>query len=217
MLNIANEAVAGWAFVAGAIMIWAGRMPRPARIGAFFKTDDFGKVRDKFSLWIWLYRLQMFGYIVAVMAFVALGALFAGTSASVITWPGVAVAAAGLLVTTLANAFYYHFGAWGAMETAGKSDRDLSAYVDSLRVITHYMTCWTRFGRVFFGLGITVLAIGLLIANSLPLWLPISLGILGLAPMLLTMAFPDNLEYFEPLFHLHIAWFLAAGITLITI
>ena len=97
----------------------------------------------------------------ALMAFVALGTFFSGASVSVITWPGVAVAAAGLLVTTLAQAFYYHFGAWGAKETAGKSADELNAYVDSLRVATHYVTFWVRFSRVFFGLDILVLALGL--------------------------------------------------------
>lgn len=214
-MNIAEEAVAGWAFVAGAMMMWLGRVPRPAKIDTFFKPDDFGKVRGRFSLWIWFYRMQMFGYVITIMAFVALGTLFSGSPVSVVIWPGIAVAATGLLVTTLAHAFYYHFGAWGAKETEEDSASDLSAYVESLRVATHYVTCWLRFGRVFFGLGILTLAIGLILANSLPLWLTGSLGILGLAPMVLTMALPDNLEYYEPLFHLQVAWLLAAGFVLV--
>ena len=100
--------------------------------------------------------------------------------------------------------FCCHFGAWGALECEGKSEAELRAYVDSLKVSTEYATCWIRFGRVFFGLGALVLAIGLMFVSLFPLWLIIVLAVLGIAPIAVTMGFPDNLEYHRPVFHLQI-------------
>ena len=214
-MELNGYAITGSLFIAGAVMTWLGWVLLPVKFGAYFAPEDFGKVRARFHYWIWMYRLHLFGYLVTVMAFAALAALVAVGSARVLVWPGVTVAAAGLLVTALAHAFYYHFGAWGALETKGQSESERNAYVDALKVTTEYITCWIRFGRVFFGLGTLVLAAGLLFAGTLPLWITLALAALGLAPMITTMLFPDNLEYYQPIFHLQAAWLLLAGILLI--
>ena len=62
------------------------------------------------------------------------------------------IAVAGLLVSALGGAFYYHHGAWGSIELAGKPPEAAQAFVDALRVDTEYVTCLVRFGRVFGGL-----------------------------------------------------------------
>jgi hypothetical protein len=209
------NSVAGWFFVVSALMLWFGRTFLPYKIGTFFQPGDFAAVRGRFHAWIWMYRLHLFGYIVTVMAFVALAAVFSMASAIVLIWPGVFVASAGLIVLALAHAFYYHFGAWGAQQTEGKQESELQAYVESLQVNTEYVTCWTRFGRVFLGLGMLVLAIGLMAAGAFPLWFTIILAALGIAPMAITMMFPDNLEYYGPVFHINCVWYFLAGIMLI--
>src|SRR5919108_668207 len=87
----------------------------------------------------------------------------------ILVWPGVAVAVAGLIVGAVGSAFYYHFGVWGALETR-KSAHAAQSLVESLHLPTHYVTCLVRFGRVFCGLGLTVLAVGLLRGEVLPWW-----------------------------------------------
>jgi hypothetical protein len=72
-----------------------------------------------------------------------------------------------------------------------------------------------RFGRVFFGLGQLVLAAGLLHAGILPGWVAVAAGLLGLAAIGVTMAKPDELERYRPIFHLNAAWMLVLGLVML--
>jgi hypothetical protein len=156
--------------------------------------------------------VHLFGMIVAVMALVALAALVADSPARILVWPAVAVASSGLVVGALAAAFYYHHGAWGSMQLAGKSAEQAQAFVEALRVDTEYVTCLTRFGRVFSGLGLVVLAWGLGRFQLLPAWNGLVAGLIGLGAMALTMALPDQLSYYLPIFHAFSLWMLATGV-----
>lgn len=214
-MDTLSTQVTGWLFIAGALMLWLGWVLLPVHIGTFFNRGDFARVFACFRRWIWLFRLHLFGHVVTAMALVALATLLAGSGARIVVWPGVAVAAAGLIVSALAAAFYYHFGAWGTLGMAGKTEQDAQDLVASLRVSTEYVTCLVRFGRVFFGLGQAVLAAGLLLGGGLPGWVGIGALILGISAMAITMGFPDNLEYHYPVFHLTALWLLGTGIAVL--
>jgi hypothetical protein len=95
------------------------------------------------------------------------------------------------------------------------TDAERAAHVAALRIPTEYITCLTRFGRVFFGLGQLVLALGLLQIALLPAWLAIAAAVLGVGAMALTMGLPDELERYRPVFHLNAAWLLAVGLVLL--
>lgn len=209
-----STGVTGWLFIAGALMFWGGWMLLPVHIGTFFKPEDFASVYAHFHWWIWLYRVHLFGFVVAVMALVALAAALTDSEARLLVWPGVAVAVTGLVVGCLAAAFYYHHGAWGALQTAGQPLEKLRSHVDALRLDTEYITCLVRFGRVFFGLGLAVLGAGLIKGRNLPVAVGVGAVLLGLAAMVLTMAFPDNLEFYAPVFHLNSLWLLATGLVI---
>ena len=209
--------VTGGFFLAAASMLWLGSTLLPAKIGDFFVQTDFTAVRAKRRSWIWLYRVHLFGHVVAVMAFVALATLVAGAAARVIVWPAVAVLGTGLMMGAVAAAFYYHFGAWGSLDMEGKSDEAVQGFIDSLRVTTEYVTCLVRFSRVFTGVGQMVLVIGLLLqAGPWPLWLLGGGGLLGLAGMAITMGLPDNLNLYRPVFHLNALWLAAFGVVALT-
>lgn len=152
MTTDADVAVTGGLFLAAAAMFWLGWALLPVRIGAFFQPNDFGAVHARLRLWIWLFRLHLFGHIVAVMAFVALVVSLSGLSGAPLVAPAVAVLCVGLIVIALAAAFYYHFAAWGALDMQGKEDEAVRSLVRSLRVPTEYVTCLTRVGRVFSAL-----------------------------------------------------------------
>ena len=201
-------------FVGAALMLWLGWVLLPVKIGVFFETGDFAAVFEQWRFWIWMYRIHIFGYLLTMMALVMFGAVLAETPARVVIWPGISVAVAGLLVSALAAAFYYHHGAWGARELAGEPAEVLGAHVKALLLDTEYVTCLVRFGRVFFGLGMLVLALGLLKWDILPKWLALSAALLGLAGMALTMGLPDQLVYYMPVFHLNVLWFIAAGVAM---
>lgn len=206
-----ESSVTGWLFLVAAVMLWLGWVLMPVHIGTFFEPGNFAAIHDHLHLWIWLYRVHLFGFLVALMALVALGVMLAQSEVRIVAWPGIAVAGAGLIVGAVAAAFYYHFGAWGAVEMKGLSAAALDEYVKSLRVGTEYVTCLVRFGRVFLGLGQLVLGIGLFMWSVVPRWLGASAVALGLAAMAVTMVFPDNLEFYSAVFHLNVLWFGMMG------
>ena len=204
----------GGTFVAAALMLWLGWLLLPVRIGTFFAPEVFGQIHAQFHFWIWMYRIHLFGLIVTVIALFALAALVAESPARILIWPGAAVASSGMVVSALAAAFYYHHGAWGALELEGKTPQAAQAFTDALRVDTEYVTCLVRFGRVFGGLGLLVLAWGILRYRILPAWSGLGAGIIGLSAMALTMGFPDRLSLYLPIFHAMVLWMLATGVVL---
>jgi len=211
MLQDFTTNVTGALFLAGAIMLWGAAALSPRRVGMFFRGDDFPAIGARLHLWLWLYRVHLFGVVVSALALVALAALLANQpTVRILVWPGAAVAVAGLIVGAVGSAFYYHFGVWGALETrkTPQAARDL---VESLQLPTHYVTCLVRFGRVFCGLGLTVLAVGLLRGEVLPGWVGGGAAGLGVAAMALTMALPDNWVLYTPVFHLQALWLAATG------
>ncbi len=207
-----STSLTAWFLIASALMLWLGWMLLPFHLGAYLHEGDFASIHEHWWLWIWMYRLHIFGYVMMMMALVAFGAVTIESPARILVWPGVAVAVAGLAVSALASAFYYHHGAAGAIELAGASPEALRSRVEALFLDTEYVTCLVRFGRVFFGLGMLVFALGSLKWKLLPRPVGISAALLGIATMALTMGLPDNLEYYAPIFHLNAAWFIATGV-----
>jgi hypothetical protein len=205
---------AGGAFMAAALMLWLGWFLLPVRIGTYFEPEVFGRIHDHFHFWIWMYRIHLFGMITTVIAMFALAALVAESPARVLIWPGAAVASSGMVVGALAAAFYYHHGAWCALKLAGASPQEARVFVDALLVDTEYVTCLVRFGRVFGGLGLVLLAWGMLRHRLLPVWSGLGAGIIGLGAMALTMGLPDHLSYYLPIFHALALWLLATGVVI---
>jgi hypothetical protein len=210
--------VTGGFFLAAAAMLWFGWMLLPAKLGDYFVPTDFAAVLRRRRLWIWVYRVHLFGHVVAVMALVALATLVAGTESRILVWPAVAVFGTGLMLAAVAAAFYYHFGAWGSVDMDGQSAEAVERFITSLRATTEYVTCLVRFSRVFIGVGQVVLVIGLLRQGATwPLWLISFGGLLGIAGMALTMGLPDNLKLYRPVFHLNAMWLAAFGVVLLTV
>lgn len=204
----------GGSFVLAGVLFWLGWALLPRRVGAYFQPADFAAIHDHLWLWIWMYRLHIFGMVLTALALLSLAALLADRPERVVIGPGAGVAAAGMFVTALAAAFYYHHGAWGALELNGQGTAECRQFVANLRVDTEYVTCFVRFGRVFTGLGLVVLAGGLFLARQLPRWVAGGALVLGLAAMGLTMALPEQLHLYLPLLHLHAVWLLATGIAI---
>ena len=213
-----ETSLTGGLFLAAASMLYLGWILLPAKIGSYFVPTDFAAVGAHRRVWIWLYRIYLFGYVAAVMAFVALATLVTEPAARIIVWPAVAVLDAGLVMTSLAYAFYYHFGAWGSIDMDGKSNEEIQEFIASLRVSTEYITCLVRFGRIFIGVGQVVFVLGLLLqAGPWPLWLVVTGGVLGVSGIALTLEWPDNLDYYKPLFYLDVMWLATLGVALFTL
>jgi len=176
--------ITGWLFIGAGAMLWLGWFLLPARPGAFFLPHDFGAIRARYRRWIWLFRLQIFGYVATVMAAGRPRSASAGLARRGRDVDGCARGRArrGLLLPR---------GAWGAMELEGTDEPEALAFIAAARVSTHYATCLVRFGRVFFGLGQLVLAAGLLRAGALPVWIGYGGVLLGLSAIAVTMAVPE--------------------------
>jgi hypothetical protein len=217
-MNSLETSLTGSLFLAAAAMLYFGWILLPAKIGSYFVPTDFAAVRAHRRVWIWLYRIYLFGYIAAVMAFIALAILVTEPVARILVWSSVAVLDAGLIMRGLAYAFYYHFGAWGSIDMDGKSNEEIQKFIVSLRVSTEYITCWVRFGRIFIGVGQVVFVLGLLLqAGPWPMWLIVAGGLLGVSGIGLTLEWPDNLDYYKPLFYLDVLWLAILGIALFTL
>ncbi len=196
-------------------MLWLGWVIMPVHIGAYFEPGDFAAIHEHLQVWIWLYRIHLFGYVIAAMAVVALAAVSTEADVRVLIFPGAAVAMAGLIVGALGAAFYYHHGAWGALEMSRQSFQGVPEHIAALRIDTEYVTCLVRFARVFFGFGLVVLAAGLLRWGILPKAIAGAAALLGVAGMALTMAFPDELTWYVPVFHLNCLWLLTTGLVVL--
>lgn len=214
MKNDFSARAAGGMFIAAGSMLLLGWWLLPVKIGTFFAAGDLGEISRQFHFWIWMYRIHIFGMITTVLAYFALIALVADSPSRVLIWPGAAVASAGMLVSALGAAFYYHHGAWGSLELANQPASAAVAFVEALRVDTEYVTCLVRFGRVFSGLGLLVAAWGLWRWRVLPTWSAAVAAIIGVAAMALTMGLPDNLTYYSPIFHLFALWLIATGVVI---
>ena len=215
MLRDFSTRFTAWSFIAAASLFWGGWMLLPVHIGTFFEPDDFARVHDNFYFWIWTFRFHLFGMVVTVIALVALASLLVNSPARVMVWPGAAVASAGMIVGAVGAAFYYHHGAWGALDMHGKSTAEIGAFVSALQVDTEYVTCLVRFGRVFSGLGLLVLGAGLIKWNVLPIWIGWIAVAIGLAAMALTMLLPDHMSLYMPVFHVKALWLLVMGIVIL--
>lgn len=207
--------VVGWLFCLAGLLMWLGWMIMPVHIGVYFEPGDFAAIHEQFHLWIWMYRAHLFGYVIAGMAVVAMAAVSTELDVRALLFPGAAVAMAGLIVGALGSAFYYHHGAWGALELSRQSFQGATEHIAALRLDTEYVTCLVRFARVFFGLGLVVLAAGLLRWGLLPTVIPGTAALLGVAGMTLTMALPDELIWYVPVFHMNCLWLLATGLTIL--
>jgi hypothetical protein len=207
--------VCGSLFVAAAAMLWLGWTLLRVRPLGFFLPRQFAEIRADYRRWIWLYRVHIFGYLGTIMGAAALAAAVQGPDARVLIWPGLTVLAIGSLVGALGAAFYYHMGAWGALDLEGRGEDEITRFIAGLKVLAHYATCLVRFGRVFFGLGQVVLAAGLLHAGILSGWVAVAAGLLGFAAIGVTMAKPDELERYRPIFHLNAAWMLILGLVML--
>jgi hypothetical protein len=199
-------------FLAAAVLLWGGWLLLPVKIGTYFQPDDFGRVAGRIHFWIWMYRMHLFGMVISAIALVALASLVTTRAARVLIWPGAAIASAGLIVGAVGAAFYYHHGAWGALDLRGKSAAEAARFVEALRVDTEYVTCLVRFGRVFSGLGLVLMGSGLIKGRMLAAWLGWWGVALGLAGMGVTMLLPDQMTLYMPVFHVGAAWLAAMGV-----
>ncbi|MFM1875206.1 MAG: hypothetical protein RL266_943 [Bacteroidota bacterium] len=215
MKNDFETKFTGWALIAGALMLVIGWVLLPHHSGEYLVPSDFTAINQNFWPWIWLYRMHIFGWVGMGAGIVGLAAITFKEPFRAITTSGAGVLIVGTFVSALATAFYYSFGAWGIGMTMDKSPEEIQQFMDGILPITHYITCLSRFGKVFSGAGLVLLGAGLLKFNITDKWLSIFTIVLGLTAMGLVMFIHDNYEVYKPVFYVKVVWLIALGSTVI--
>jgi hypothetical protein len=205
----------GWAFVVAALMLELGWYLSPHHVGEYLVASDFTEIGKNLWTWIWMYRIHIFGWVIMVISMFALASITLKKPYRVIIAPGAGMVAIGSITLAIASAFYYNFGAWGVGETMGKSAVEIQEFMDNILYTNQYVTCFVRFGRVFSGVGLVLLGIGLVKSKTVQAWLGWFTSLLGLAAMAIIMGIPDNYEIYKPLFHVKVIWLALMGLVIL--
>jgi MFS family permease len=201
----------GYFFIAAAIMLWAGWVLSPHIIGEYIKSTDFLPIGERIWFWIWMFRVHIFGWVIMAIATFAFVTIAAKKPNRVLLVPGAGMLIVGTFAIAIAMAFYYNFGAWGVGKTSGKSPEEVEAFMESILYTNQYVTCFVRFGRIFSGVGLVLLGIGLVKWKIMHIGIGWFTALLGLAAMCIILFIPEYYEYYKPMFHIKVLWLLVMG------
>ena len=201
----------GWAFIAGALLLWLGWALSPHHIGEYIKASDFEAIGEDVWTWIWMYRFHIFGWVTMGIALFALVSVTARKPYRVLILPGAGMLIIGTFSLAIANAYFYNFGAWGVGQTAGMTVTEIDSFMNDILFTNQYVTCFIRFGRIFSGVGLVLLGYALIKWNIVHKVLGWFTVLLGLAAMGIILGIPDNFEVYKPLFHVKVIWLIAMG------
>jgi len=202
----------GWTFIAATLMLWGGWVLSPHHIGEYIVASDFTNVGENVWYWIWMYRIHIFGWVTMAIALMALVSISMKGPHRVLILPGAGMVIAGTLTIAIAAAYYYNYGAWGVGMTEGKSPVEIEQFMREILFTNQYVTCFTRFGRIFSGVGLVLLGAAFVKWKMVDLWLGWFTILLGLAAMLVILGVPDYYETYKPLFHVKAIWLLVMGV-----
>ena len=54
----------GLAMIVGALFLLIGWVLLPHHVGEYFVAEDFPAINENFWLWVWLYRMHIFGWVI---------------------------------------------------------------------------------------------------------------------------------------------------------
>lgn len=205
----------GGAFLIAALLLLFGWILSTHHIGEYIVAEDFEAVGEHVWFWIWMYRIHIFGWVTMGIALFALVSISSRKPYRVLMLPGAGMLIIGTFTLAIASAYYYNHGAWGVGQTSGMSPVELDGFMENLLFTNQYVTCFTRFGRIFSGVGLVILGTGFLkwsMFSQVLSWFTIVLGIVAMSIILFI---PDNFEIYKPIFYVKVVWLLAMGAILL--
>lgn len=205
----------GGAFLIAALLLLFGWILSTHHIGEYIVAEDFEAVGEHVWFWIWMYRIHIFGWVTMGIALFALVSISSRKPYRVLMLPGAGMLIIGTFTLAIASAYYYNHGAWGVGQTSGMSPAELDGFMENLLFTNQYVTCFTRFGRIFSGVGLVILGTGFLkwsMFSQVLSWFTIVLGIVAMSIILFI---PDNFEIYKPIFYVKVVWLLAMGAILL--
>jgi len=206
----------GWAFIVAAALLWLGWMLSPHHIGEYIVAEDFKEIGKSVWYWIWMYRVHIFGWVTMGIAIFAFVSMTAKSPYSVLIIPGAGMIIIGTFTLAIAAAFYYNFGADGVGKTAGMSVAEINDHMKTILSTNQYVTCFTRFGRIFSGVGFILFGAAIVKWKMLSSWLGWFTIVFGVVAMCVILFIPDNFEVYKPLFHIKAIWLVAMGVSILT-
>ena len=205
----------GWAFIVAAVLIWVGWFLSPHHIQEYIVASDFEAIGENVWTYIWMYRIHIFGWVAMAVAMFALVSILSKRPYRVVVLPGAGMLIVGTFTIAIAHAFYYNFGAWGVGQTMGKTAVEIQEFMSDILSTNQYVTCFTRFGRVFSGVGFVLLGAAFIKWSMVPKWLGWFTVLLGLTAMVIIMGIPENYEIYKPVYHIKVIWLIAMGVVLL--
>lgn len=205
----------GIAFILAAVLLWGGWFFSPHHIQEYIVASDFEAIGENVWTYIWMYRFHIFGWVTMGIALFALTSITARKPYRVVILPGIGMVIIGTFTLAIASAYYYNYGAWGVGKTMGKSDIEIQAFMDGILYTNQYVTCFTRFGRIFSGVGLVLLGASFVKWNMVPKAMGWFTTLLGLTAVGIILGIPDNFQIYKPLFHVKVIWLVAMGVILL--
>lgn len=206
----------GWAFVLAALLLWGGWAMSSHHVGEYLVASDFTAIGENVWYWIWMFRFHIFGWVTMAIALFALGSITFQKPYRAVLFPGIGMLIVGTFIIAVAAAYYYNYGSWGVGMTAGKSPEEVQLFMDNILFTNQYVTCFTRFGRIFSGVGLVLLGFGLLKWKIMSQWLGWFTVVLGLVAMGIILSIPEYYDIYKPVFHVKSIWLAVMGIFILT-
>ncbi len=206
----------GWAFIVASLLLWLGWVIMPHHIGEYIEAGDFAKIGENVWFWIWMYRVHIFGWVTMGISIFALVSMTARSPHRILVLPGAGMIVVGTFTLAIAAAFYYNFGAEGVGRTAGMTPEQMEEYINGTWFTNQYVTCFTRFGRIFSGVGFILLGSAFVKWKIVSSWLGWFTIIFGLVAMCVILFIPVNFEIYKPLFHVKALWLAVMGVYILT-
>ncbi len=194
-----------------AIMVNAGYLMRPVQLQDAFNLASLLTAHENQTIFIWSFRVLVFGVFLGIMGLFSWGSLMRSSSAHPIINPGVIVCSLALFVGTTAEAYFMHMGAWAGWKASTLAAAEQEPFVKTLEVTYEWVLCLRRMGYMFFCLGFLPTGIGIIRDTFFPKWLgyyAVAFGVTGITVMLIydsSTAFYEYVRYAYTLFFAIIA------------
>ncbi len=184
---------AGGALVFGAVLALLGFFVRPVANDKSFTVDDILAIETASGVWVMSFRMLVFGLFVRLAGLVSLATFARAAGARAVVVPGVAISAAGLLVSAMVQGYYMDIALHGAWRFAQESSaQGREAILASWLPVDEWVSCLGRMGLMFLGLGSVVLGLGL--RAEVPAVVGWGLVAVGFAGMMGIFALPGSAD-----------------------
>ena len=180
-----------------AIMVNAGYLMRPVQLQDAFNLASLLTAHDNQTLFIWSFRVLVFGVFLGIMGLFSLGSLLRISPSHPIINPGIIVCCLALFVGTTAEAYFMHMGAWAGWKASTLAAAEQEPFVKTLEVTYEWVLCLRRMGYMFFCLGFLPMGIGILRDTFLPKGLGYFAIIFGAAGITIMLIWDSSTACYE--------------------